>query len=79
MTVLQMLRLLYAVNRFYLRNYNFEWIDQLDRLELKPERLKERLRDVLAGMTESSLVELTTQLQETLKIARERYAGLDLN
>jgi|GEM_PF-712429 len=79
LTSLQMLRLLYAVNRVYLRNYNFKWIDQLDQLKLKPADLKDRLRSILSGhVTESSLRELTALLEETLRIASERYPDLDL-
>lgn len=78
MTVLQMLRLIFAFNKVYLRNYNFKWMDvQLPQLECKPVHLDKRLRSVLSGLSENSLSELTALLNDTIDLASQQYPKMD--
>lgn len=79
-TVLRLLRLLFAINRVYIRSSNFKWIDyQLSLLTNKPIELKERLQLVTTHINEDGIKELDLLVKEVLLLAQSSYPDINLS
>lgn len=70
-TTLQILKLLFALNKTYLRSHNFKWIDyQINLLNIKPNNLKERLKFVTSNINQEGIDELDKLLRDSLNLVQ---------
>jgi len=79
-TVLQILRLLFAVNKVYLRSHNFKWLDyQLNLIKIKPDNLKEKLMFITSNINKEGIEELDKIVKESLQLAQKTFLEIDLS
>lgn len=79
-TVLQILRLLFALNKVYLRSHNFKWIDyQLNLIDIKPTDLRKGLKVITENINREGVEELDKLLKESLKLVQNSMAVIDIS
>lgn len=75
-----MLRMLLALNRRYLSNPSFKWLDRsVSDLERAPKHLARRLRRVYTSRPADGVVELQSLLEETLALVEGERPLLDIS
>lgn len=79
-TTLQILKLLFALNKTYLRSHNFKWLDyQISLLSIKPDNLKDRLKFITSNINQEGIEELNEVLKESLNLVQNSMAGIDIS
>lgn len=78
-TLLQILRMLFALNKTYLSSYNFKWIDHNSALlTIKPQDLSGRIRQIAQGPIDAAIKETDTLIRDVFELTRENRPALDL-
>jgi hypothetical protein len=78
--LLQMLRLLYALNQTYLRSYNFKWFRYgSSKLALKPEDFENRVEALLSGSGTKTVDDLDTLLHEVFDLVQKQRPDIDMS
>lgn len=79
-TTLQILKLLFALNKTYLRSHNFKWIDyQLNLISIKPTDLGKRLKFITENIDRDGVEELDKLLKESLNLVQNSMARIDIS
>lgn len=80
LTLLQMLRLLYGLNRTYLRSYNFKWFRyHTEKLILKPDYFADRVEALLTNSPSDAIVDLDKLLHEVFELVRKQHPDIDVS
>ncbi len=79
-TLLQMMRLLYALNQTYLRSYNFKWLRyQSEKLTTKPQGMEARIEKLLSGSHVQAINELDMLLHEVFDLVTMHRPDIDVS
>lgn len=79
-TVLQILRLLFALNKVYLRSHNFKWIEyQLNLIDTKPIDLEKRLKFITENINREGVEELDKLVKESLELVQKSIHEIDIS
>lgn len=80
LTLLQMLRLLYALNQTYIRSYNFKWIRySISQLSIKPLDLENRIEAVITDSNLQALDILDQMLHEVFELIEKHRPEIELS
>lgn len=80
LTLLQMLRLLSALNRTYLRSYNFKWFRyDASKLSFKPDNFEDRVEALLSGSDAEAVEELDKLLHEVFELVQKQRPDIDVS
>lgn len=78
--LIQALKVLFALNKVYLRSTNFKWLDYQESLLLyKPDNLANRIRFISTNANREGLEELEKLLNKTFNLISQKAPGLDLS
>ena len=80
LTLLQILRLLFALNQTYLRSYNFKWFRyNASKLSFKPDNFEDRVEAVLSGSGTEQVEELNKLLHEVFALVQKQRPDIDVS
>ncbi|MEN1934761.1 DUF4037 domain-containing protein [Paenibacillus sp. 102] len=70
---------LFGLNKMYVHHPAFKWMPyNIDRMTIKPEKLYERMTNILIGNPENSIKDLESLVEEVLILAEKQIPELDL-
>lgn len=77
--LIQALKVLFAINKVYLRSTNFKWLEYQDSLlKIKPKDLAVRVRFIVNNVNKEGLTELNILITEVFELAKQTFPEADL-